>query len=127
MTPQRAILWIDHQSAKVLRLDAEPAAVETIRTHTHPTAQHGSAARTGHEYYGAVCDALEGLTQALVTGSRMALADFRRYVEKHRPQTAARIVAYTVLERATDRQLLADARQHFAQFDRLAATRLTPG
>jgi hypothetical protein len=41
------------------------------------------------------------------------LVDFRHYAEKHRPQTAGRIVAYDVVDHPTEKQLAALGRQHF--------------
>jgi hypothetical protein len=54
----------------------------------------------------------------LLTGSHTALADFRHYVEKHRPQTAARIVAWEVVDHPSTNQLVALARRFFRAYDR---------
>ena len=51
-----AVVWIDLQSAQVLQFDAEHMLAEKIRAHTHHTAQHGSAVRSQHEFFGEVCD-----------------------------------------------------------------------
>jgi hypothetical protein len=126
MKPLRAVLWLDHRATRVLPLDDDAPPVATIRAHSHPTPQHGSAVRTSHEYFAHVCNAIDAMAQVLLTGARISMADFRRYVEEHRPRTAERILAYTVLDRASDRQLLAAAREHFAQFDRLASLRTPP-
>jgi stalled ribosome rescue protein Dom34 len=126
MNARRAALWLDHRSTRVLPLDDDTAPVATIRAHSHPTAQHGSGVRALHEYFGHVCDAIDSMSQVLLTGAHMSLADFRRYVDERRPGTAERIIAYTVLDHASDRQLLAGAREHFAQFDRLASARDRP-
>ena len=49
----------------------------------------------------------------LVAGSKTTLADFRYYAEKHRPRTAARIVAYDVVDHPTENQLIALGRRFF--------------
>ena len=58
MSLLHAVVWTDHQSAQVLRFDAEHVLADNIRAHTHHTAQHGSAVRLQHEFFGEVCDAL---------------------------------------------------------------------
>lgn len=121
MTTSRAIAWTDHQLAKVLQLGETHPLGRTIRAHTHSTAQHGSAVRTRHEFYAEVCDGLDTAAQVLMTGSHTALADFRHYVEKHRPLTAARIVAYeVVVDPPSENQLVALARKLFIEHDRMA-------
>ena len=122
MSLLHAVVWTDHQSAQVLQLDADHVVASKVKAHTHHTKQHGSAARTEHEFFGEVCDALDGVAEILVTGSHTATADFRHYADKHRPQTAARIVGYQVVDHPSEKQLVALARTHFLKLDRMAGT-----
>ena len=122
MTLHRAVVWADHHSAHILRLDDPHPAARTVRSHTHPTAQHGSAVRTEHEFFGELCDELGGFDQVLLTGSRTTLADLRHYADKHRPQVAARIVGYDVVDQPSSNQLVALARKYFVAHDRMSAT-----
>lgn len=115
MTLAHAIVWTDHVSAQLLQLNAEQVHAHKVHARSHPTAQHGSGVRTEHEFFGAVCDALDGVAQVLVTGSHTALADFRHYVEKHRPQTARRVVGYEVTDHPSENQLAARGREFFAR------------
>lgn len=117
-----AVVWTDHHTAKVLQFDADQVQAKNLRAHTHETAQHGSAVRSEHEFFGDVCAALDGIGEVLVTGSHTALADFRHYADKHRPQTAARIVGYEVVDHLSDNQLVALARQFFHKYDQTTAT-----
>lgn len=112
-----AVVWTDHQNAQVLQFDAAHVQAEKLHAHTHHTAQHGSRVRSQHEFYAHLCESLEGITEVLLTGSHTALADFRHYVEKHRPQTAARIVAWEVVDHPTTNQLVALARRFFRAYD----------
>lgn len=120
MTTFHAVVRIDHQSAEVLQFDAEHVQAQKVKAHTHHTAQHGSAVRTEHEFFGHVCDALEGIPEVLVTGSQTARADFRHYVEKHRPQIAKQVVGYETIDHPTQNQLVALARQYFLKHDRMS-------
>jgi hypothetical protein len=119
MSTFHAVVWTDHQSAQVLQFDAEHVLAQKIRTHTYHTAQHGSAVRSEHEFFGEICDALDGIGEVLVTGSHTAIADFRHYAEKHRPHTASRIVAYEVVDHPSENQLVALARKYFLKHDRM--------
>jgi stalled ribosome rescue protein Dom34 len=108
-----AVVWIDHHQATVTQIDAGPVSARHVKTHEHPTAQHGSEVRSVHEFFSDVCDAVDGMSVALVTGGKTALADFRHYAEKHRPHTAARIAAYVVVDHPTESQLIALGRKFF--------------
>ena len=108
-----AVVWIDHHHANVLQIDASSVQSHHRQAHVHPTSQHGSEVRSEHEFFATVCDTLEGIGAVLVTGGKTALADFRHYCERHRPQTAARIVAYDIVDHPTDKQLAALGRQFF--------------
>jgi hypothetical protein len=115
MSLYHAIAFVDHQSAQVLR--------SQVHDHLKFTRQHHSGVRTEHEFFGQVCDALDGITEVLVVGGHTGLADFRHYVDKHRPQTAKRIVAYEVVDHPSDNQLVALARSHFMKLDKMRSTR----
>ncbi len=119
MSLLHAVVWTDHESAQVLQFDAEHVHAQKVRTHTHHTAQHGSTVRSEHEFFGEVCNALDGIAEVLVTGSHTATADFRHYADKHRPQTAERIVAYEVVDHPSEKQLVALAHTYFLKHDRM--------
>lgn len=122
MTTFHAVVLIDHQSAQVLQFDAEHVEAQKIRAHNHYTRQHGSNVRSEHEFFGEVCDALAGIAEVLITGSQTAQADFRHYVEKHRPATAKQVVGYETVNHPTDNQLVAMARKYFVKYDRMSGT-----
>ena len=122
MTLFHAVAFVDHQSAQVLQFGSEHAVERKIHAHQHYTRKHGSGVRVEHEFFGSVCDAFEGIAEVLVTGGHKGLADFRHYVEKHRPQTGNRIVGYEVVDHPTENQLVALARKHFAKYDRMAGS-----
>jgi hypothetical protein len=120
MTLSNAVVKIDHHHAEVLRFDAEHAEAQQVKSHDHYTRQHGSAVRTEHEFFAAVCDALAGVADVLVAGSHTAQADFRHYVEKHRGALAQQIVAWKTVDQLTEGQLLALAREYFINNEGMA-------
>jgi stalled ribosome rescue protein Dom34 len=122
MTLFHAVVLIDHNQAQVLQFDAEHVQAQKVKAHNHYTKQHGSQVRSEHEFFGHVCDALEDVAEVLVTGSKTALADFKHYADKHRPQTAQRVVGYETVDHPSEHQLIALARQYFLRYDRMAGT-----
>ena len=119
MSKLHAVVWIDHQHAQVLHLEAAAAQLQKIKAHNHHTRQHGSQVRTEHEFFGEVCDALADIKEVLVTGSHKAQADFRHYVEKHRAAMAPRIAGWETVDHPTEGQLAALARKFFVAHDRM--------
>jgi hypothetical protein len=119
MSVSHAIVWTDHQAARVLQFDAEHVKARKIRAESHYTRQHHSKVRTEHEFFGELCDALSDIDEVLVTGSHTAVADLRHYAEKHRPHVAVRVVGYEIVDQPTDNQLVALARQYFLKHDRM--------
>jgi hypothetical protein len=122
MSLRHAVVWTDHHTAQVVQFDADQVQASHVRAHKHPTAQHGSGVRAEHEFFADVCSALDGIQDVLITGSHTAIADFRRYADKHRPQTAARIAAYEVVDHPSENQLVALARAYFLKQGETAGT-----
>lgn len=122
MTMFHAVLSIDHHEAQVLQFDAEHVQAQRVRAHSKHTRQHGSTVRNEHEFYAEVCDALQGIAEVLVVGSRTGLADFRHYVEKHRTQCGKQIVGYETIDQPTEGELVAMARRYFQKYDLMAGT-----
>jgi hypothetical protein len=113
MTTFHAVVRIDPHQAEILQFDAEQVQASKLKAHSHPTAQHGSEVRAVHEFYAQVCD-------ALITGSKTGLADFRHYVEKHRPALAPHIAGWETVDHPSDKQLVALARAFFLKHDRMS-------
>ncbi len=120
MTTLHAVVWLDHQNAQVLQFDTEHVRASTVKAHSHHTAQHGSQVRTEHEFFAAVCQALDGINEILAVGPHTGIADFEHYARKHQPATAQRIVAWRVVDHPSEKQLVALAREYFLKYDRMA-------
>jgi len=116
-----AVVWIDHHTAQVLQFDATQVLEQQVRAHTHYTRQHGSQVRSEHAFFGEVCDATAGIAEVLVAGSHTAQADFRHYVEKHRPEVAHRIVGWEAVSHLSTNGLVALARRYFVVHAGMAA------
>lgn len=120
MIRSHAIVWLDHQHAQILHFDDEKVLSDKkLKAHSVPTKQHGSTVRTEHEFFGEVCDALEGIPEVLAVGSHTAVADLEHYAKKHRPHTARHIAAYQVVDHPSEKQLVALGREFFLKYDRM--------
>jgi hypothetical protein len=119
MRSSPAVVRLTHQAAHAIEFDNESSHATNVAQHAHATRQHGSGVRSEHEYFGAVCDLLDGFPRVVVAAGHTTLADFQHYVAKHRPRTAERI-AYEVVDHPTDNQLVALARKRLEALDRLA-------
>jgi stalled ribosome rescue protein Dom34 len=123
MSHYHAVVWIDHHNAFIHQFSAAEVETSRVRDHSHYTRQHGSDVRAIHEFYAEVCDALKGVPEILVTGARQSHADFRHYVEKHRPHLMPSIRGWEVSERLSDAQLVALGRKYFDQLNRVPPPR----
>lgn len=77
-------------------------------------------------FFGAVCDALDSIPEVLAVGPRTGLADFEHYARKHRAETAARVVAYEVVDHPSEKQRVALARKQFLKIDRMVGGSVPP-
>jgi stalled ribosome rescue protein Dom34 len=121
-----AIVWIDHQEAKIFEFDA--AAVDPRVVRTHNTGRHlqhkANVPGSGHhgvdrEFFERVLDALEGVGAILITGPGGAKLELQNYMNEHRPQVAQRVAAIETLDHPTDAQLVALGRKFFKADDRM--------
>ena len=118
MSLSQAVVLIDHHAAHIQHL--ADARIEAVKEHRHETRQHASGVRSEHDFFRDVCDALAASSEVLVLGSHTAQADFRRYVDKHRPGLAKHLVGWETVDQPTPAQALASARVFFEKFDRMA-------
>ena len=124
MKLSHAVAFVDHHNAQVVQFaTADETAVEQkLHEHKHLTKQHGSSVRSEHEFYAHVCEALDGIAEVLVVGGHQGLADFRNYVDKHKPQTATRITDYQVVDHPSENELVALARKYFLKHDKMGGS-----
>ena len=120
MTLFHAVVRTDHQAAEVVQFDTDQVLAQKLKAHPHDTPQHHSGVRTEHEFFGHVCDALDGISEVLVTGTHTAVGDFKHYVDKHRPHVATQILGYEIVDHPTQNQLVALARKFFAHHNQMA-------
>ena len=123
-THYHAIVWIDHQEARIFEFGATD--VERIVVHAHGATHHlhskaqgGERARIDNEFLGRVTAALEGVGAVLIAGPAGAKFELRDYVTTHAPALAKRISAVQALDHPSDAALVALARTFFRADDRM--------
>jgi len=125
MTLSHAVVWLDHHHATIQKFDADTVQVQHVKDHQHATPQHHSDVRAVHEFFASVCAALEASTEILVLSGHTPQADFKHYVEKHRPALKPKIAGWEIAEHQSDAQALAQARKFFIAHDRMLGKNTT--
>ncbi|MDB4997767.1 MAG: hypothetical protein JWM74_5199, partial [Myxococcaceae bacterium] len=72
-------------------------------------------------FFRAVTDALQSAREILVLGPGTAKLELMKYVQKHTPALAAKIVGVQTIDHPTDRELVAYARSYLLAVDRRRA------
>jgi stalled ribosome rescue protein Dom34 len=126
VTYYHAVVWVDHDQARVIHFSAEDAVesvVHPAERHRHLHHKRGSIG-AGHrnedqDFYHAIAQALRGATEILVTGPANAKGELLKHLETHDREIAACIIGAKSVDHPSDGQLLAYARDYFRANDRL--------
>ena len=126
----RAVLWIDHAQARLIRVGSEAPGPTVIHPaggtpHMHHKAH---AIDSGHlpenqSYFHAVGQAIAGAESVLVTWPANAKLELMKHLERHDPLLLAKVSEVQTSDHPTDGELLDLARRHFARLDRGLAHR----
>ncbi len=127
MSHLHAVVWIDHEQARVTHFnDAEAEQLVLHSTHRPGKIHHknGPTGSPGHEpedthYLHAVAEALRGAAEILVVGPGNEKNELIKHLEHHDKAVAACVVAVQTVDHPTDGQLLALARKYFRAADRM--------
>jgi stalled ribosome rescue protein Dom34 len=127
MSYLHAIVWIDHEQARITHFN-DDAAERMVLHSTHRPGKihhkHGPSGSAGHEpedtpYLHAVAQALQGATEILIVGPGTEKNELVKHLERHDKPIAERVVAVQTVDHPTDGQLLALARKYFRAADRM--------
>jgi len=115
-----AIVWIDHQQAKVFHIGLSGA--DQIDLHPHLQTRHihhkANSIGSGHvhedeELMQGVADAVSDAGEILIIGPAGAKTELAKYLREHRPEIGERIVGVEAADHPSDREIVAYARKHF--------------
>jgi stalled ribosome rescue protein Dom34 len=129
MTNQyHAIVWIDHQEARIFQFDATEVDSAIVRSsHPHEHIHHkANSGDSGHvpvdkAFLKRVGDAVSQAGSILITGPAGTKKELAAYLGHDQPAVAAKVVGVEALDHPSDGELLAFARKFFAPDDRMKA------
>ena len=121
-----ALVWIDHQQAKIFHFDASGADRETVRSsHPHQHLHHKANSQdSGHaaldtSFLRHIADALVSAGAILIIGPGSAKTELAAYIQRAHPDLARRVSGVQTVDHPTDGQLIALARSFFKADDRM--------
>jgi stalled ribosome rescue protein Dom34 len=121
-----AIVWIDHQQAKVFQFNATEVDSTSVRSshphqHIHHKANAGDSGHVSvdHEFFERVAQALMHAGAILITGPANAKQELLAHIERAHPELGKRISGTETLDHPSDGQLIALARKFFKADDRM--------
>jgi stalled ribosome rescue protein Dom34 len=123
MNTKHAVIWIDHQEAKIFFIDAD--ASEKLHAHKqvqHPKHGDGKHLAMEDSFFHAVLHEVGGSEEILVVGPAAAKLQLVKHAHKHDHLIADKIVGVETVDHPTDGQLLKYAKHYFHGQDRLAGT-----
>lgn len=122
MTTPHAVLWIDHNEAKIFRFSGED--VERVELHADKHLhQHMKRDRdhhlSDHHLYEQAQKHLADAERVLVVGPGPAKLEFIRHLHAHDRALEQKVVGVETVDHPTDGQLVAYARKYFKHSDRM--------
>jgi len=121
-----AVIWIDHQEARIFhfgRTDVERLVIrpEHPTKHIHHKANSiGSGhAAADHEYLHAVTESFADADTVLITGPANAKTELIKHIHQHEPGKMKAIAGIETVDHPSDGSLVAYARKYFRAFDRM--------
>jgi stalled ribosome rescue protein Dom34 len=115
-----AIVWIDHQQAKVFHVGLSGA--DQIDLHPHLQTRHihhkANSIGSGHvhedkEMMKSVADAVNDAGEILIIGPAGAKTELANYLREQAPKIGERIVGVEAADHPSDHQIVAYAKKHF--------------
>jgi stalled ribosome rescue protein Dom34 len=124
--PHHAVVWIDHQQARIFRFETTDVDSTVIRS-SHPHEHIHHKANSGDSGHAPVDKAFleqvaKGLSQAgtiLIVGPASAKQELAAYLSEKQPGIAARVASVQPLDHPSDAEVVALARKFFNADDRL--------
>jgi stalled ribosome rescue protein Dom34 len=115
-----AIVWIDHQEAKVFHVGL--SGTDQIDLHPHLQTRHihhkANSIGSGHvhedkEMMKNVADAVSDAGEILIIGPAGAKTELAKYLREQSPRIGERIVGVEAADHPSDREIVAYAKKHF--------------
>jgi stalled ribosome rescue protein Dom34 len=123
MSSKHAVIWIDHQEAKIFFVEAETSdALHAGKQVQHPKHGDGKHPVMEDSFFHAVLHEVADSAEILVVGPAAAKLQLLKHAHKHDHLIADKIIGIETVDHPTDGQLLKYARHYFHGKDRLLGT-----
>jgi stalled ribosome rescue protein Dom34 len=126
MTHYHALVWIDHQEARIFGIGPEESDKTAIsdhapRHHIHGRENHSGRAAMAIDsgFYREVAEGLKAARAIMIAGPGRAKTELAGYLAEHYPAIAKRIWRIEPMDHPTDNQLVTAARKYFRTEDRM--------
>lgn len=126
MTPHKTLVWMDHQEAKIFRLEGGEFRESDVHApkehvHRHAKAPGGSSEHPEDQrrYFVEVAKAIDDAAPVVLLGPSTAKLQFLRWLSRERASIEARIVAIETADHPSSAQLMAHAKRSFGMPVRL--------
>jgi stalled ribosome rescue protein Dom34 len=115
-----AIVWIDHQQAKVFHIGL--TGTDQVDLHPHLQTRHihhkANSIGSGHvhedkEMMNSIADAVSDAGEILIIGPAGAKTELAKYLHEHKPEIGKRIVGVEAADHPSDPEIVAYAKKHF--------------
>lgn len=120
-----AVVWLDHDEARILPLGHDQAAPVRIHASDRIGHLHHKAGTPGpghpaidRAYLAKVAQALSGTARILIVGPGTARTELVSYVREHVPALAPHIAGVEPMDRLTDGEIEDYARRYFRRDER---------
>ena len=124
--PTHAVIWIDHNEARIFQVHPEAADETTVlapqhHIHRHPKGRGEAREHPDdeHRFFREVAKDLDGVDAILIVGPSSAKLEFFRYVHAHEHALEPKVVGIETADHPTDGQIVARARSYFKGSDRM--------
>lgn len=121
MSAQHALVFIDHDHAKVFLVDrADPLGASLKQQAHHKTStKHKTDGKAQHDHhlFDEVIKAMHGIEEILVVGPGTAKSELVHHIEKTARHLQPKLVGVEAVDHPTDAQLVALAKKKFKNID----------
>ncbi|MEO7271795.1 MAG: translational machinery protein [Vicinamibacterales bacterium] len=124
--PTHAVIWIDHQEARVFHLHPDTVDATTVLAPRHHVHRHpkGRGEPRPHpdddaRFFREVAHTLAGVDALLIVGPLSAKLEFFRYLNEHERLLESKVVGVESADHPTDGEIVARAKHCFAASDRM--------
>jgi stalled ribosome rescue protein Dom34 len=121
MPSQHALVFIDHDHARVFLVDRADPKGASLKQHAHHHAsiKHKSDGKAQHDHrlFDDLIKEVQGIEEILVVGPGTAKKELVHHIEAHAKPLSAKIVGVEAVDHPTDPQLVALAKKKFKGID----------